>query len=232
MGVIAPPRASALLLRNVPLFSSLTEAQCELLAPCVRRRTYARGATIIDAGGRTESLHIIVSGRAQVVMSNAKGDQVILAILRAGEHFGEMGLIDDLPRTVSVVAREACEVLVLSKQDFQGCLHQNFELAMAVARALVRRLREADTRIGNLALLDVYGRVAQLLMQESEEVDGIRFVRSKISKSDIARMIGASRERVSRVMRDLRERGFVEPRGTTLVLHELALAAEWRSPRA
>ena len=223
MNTAAAPRTSALMLRNVPLFASLTESQCSLLAPCVQRRSYPRGTIIIAAGGRTESLHIIVSGRAQVVISNSRGDQVIVAILKPGEHFGEMGLIDDLPRTVSVVAREACEMLVLLKADFEKCLNQNFELAMTVARGLVTRLRDADTRIGSLALLDVYGRVAQLLLQESELVDGLRVVRARISKQDIARMIGASRERVSRVMRDLHERGYIETRGSSIVLMEPGL---------
>jgi CRP/FNR family cyclic AMP-dependent transcriptional regulator len=223
---VAQPRASSLLLRNVPLFASFSEEQCALLAPCVARRAYPRGAHVIQVGERTESLHIIVSGRVQVVMSDRKGNQVILAILKPGEYFGEMGLLDDLPRSASVVAREACEVLALEKKDFERCLTENFELAMTVARGLVKRLRDADNRIGSLALLDVYGRVAQLLLQESEVVDGARIVKNKFSKQDIARMIGASRERVSRVMKDLEERGFIETRGTSIVLREPVLATD------
>jgi CRP/FNR family cyclic AMP-dependent transcriptional regulator len=220
---MAAPRASALLLRSVPLFGSLSDAQCELLAPAMQRRTHARGTTIIEAGEPTSSLHIVVSGQAQVVMSDRKGNVVILAILKSGEHFGEMGLIDDLPRSASVVARETCEILTLGQADFQHCLREHFEVAMTVTRTLVDRLRNADRRIGNLALLDVYGRVAQLLLQESEEVDGLRMVKSPLSRQDIARMVGASRERVSRVMKDLEQRGFIEPRGRALVLRERAL---------
>jgi CRP/FNR family cyclic AMP-dependent transcriptional regulator len=222
---MAEPRASSLLLRNVPLFASFTEEQCALLAPSVQRRAYPRGAAVIEAGGRTQSLYIIVSGKLQVVMSDTRGNQVILAVLKPGEYFGEMGLLDDLPRSATVVAREPCEVLALAKADFEACLNQNIELAMTVARGLVKRLRDADNRIGSLALLDVYGRVAQLLLQESELVDGSRVVKAKFSKQDIARMIGASRERVSRVMKDLQERGFIEMRAGAMILREPVMAA-------
>jgi CRP/FNR family transcriptional regulator, cyclic AMP receptor protein len=217
---MAEPRSSTLLLRNVPLFASLDDAHCALLAQHVQRRTYPRGATIIEAGEATQSLHLIVTGRAQVVMTDSKGAVVILAILRPGEHFGEMGLLDEHPRSASVVAREPCEVLALGKEQFAACMKDNFELAMTVTRGLVKRLRNADNRIGSLALLDVYGRVAQLLLQESETIDGRRVVVGKYSKQDIARMIGASRERVSRVMTDLQKRGFIEVRRAMIVLRD------------
>jgi CRP/FNR family cyclic AMP-dependent transcriptional regulator len=220
------PRASSLLLRNVPLFASFSDEQCAVLAQLVQRRSYPRGATVIEAGEPTHSLHIIISGRAQVVMSDKKGNQVILAILKPGEYFGEMGLLDDRPRSASVVARESCEVLTLGRQDFARCLKEHSELVVTVTRGLVKRLRNADTRIGSLALLDVYGRVAQLLLQESELVDGVRMVSGKFSKQDIARMIGASRERVSRVMKDLQTRGYIEVKRSSIVLHDPILTIE------
>jgi CRP/FNR family transcriptional regulator, cyclic AMP receptor protein len=217
---MAEPRNSAALLRKVPLFASLDDAQLGLLAAHVQRRTYPRGATIISAGEPTQSLHLLVSGRSQVVVSDSKGNMAILAILRPGEYFGEMGLLDDHPRSASVVARETCEILTLAREQFAACLKNHFELCMTVARGLVKRLRYADNRIGSLALLDVYGRVAQLLLQESEIIDGRRIVTGRYSKQDIARMIGASRERVSRVMTDLEQRGFIEVRRSAIELRD------------
>jgi CRP/FNR family cyclic AMP-dependent transcriptional regulator len=218
MTAMPESRASTLLLRNVPLFASLSDEQREMLAERLQRCRHARGTTIIAAGEPTGSLHIIVSGRAQVVISDNKGHRVILAMLRPGDYFGEMGLLDDGPRSASVVARETSEVLTLDKEDFTRCLEEHFELAMTVARGLAKRLREADNRIGSLALLDVYGRVAQLLLQGAEMVNGIRMVAGGVSKQDIARMIGASRERVSRVMKDLETRGYIEMRGSSILL--------------
>ncbi len=154
------------------------------------------------------------------MMSDAEGKEVILSILGSGEFFGEMGLIDDAPRSASVVAIEPCELLCISKRDFKKCLADNFEMSMAVMRGLVRRLRDADRKIGSLALLDVYGRVARLLLDMSETVDGQKVVTKRLPKQDIAKMIGASREMVSRVMKDLQLGGYIEMRGAAIVLHD------------
>ncbi len=99
-------------------------------------------------------------------------------------------------------------------------------MAMGVMRGLVRRLREADRKIGSLALLDVYGRVARLLIDMSEDVNGQKVVTKRLPKQDIAKMIGASREMVSRVMRDLQLGGFIEQRGSTIILRDKILLPE------
>jgi len=122
-----------------------------------------------------------------------------------------------------VVAIEACELLAITRRDFKKCMAENFEMTMAVMRGLVRRLREADRKIGSLALLDVYGRVARLLLDMSETVDGQKMVTKRLPKQDIAKMIGASREMVSRVMKDLQMGGFIEMRGSTIVLRDTIL---------
>ena len=217
---------STLLLRNVPLFAVLPEHQLGLLTSMVTRKTFARGTTIISAGGPTDSLYIIISGRLKVMMSDNEGREVILAILGSNEFFGEMSLVDDSPRSASVVAIESCELLSLAKRDFNKCLEDNFEMAMTVMRGLVKRLREADQKIGSLALMDVYGRVARLLLEMSEDVGGERIVVKKLAKQDIAKMIGASREMVSRVMKDLQIRGYIELRPGGLLLRDNILALD------
>jgi CRP/FNR family cyclic AMP-dependent transcriptional regulator len=221
-----PASVSTLLLRNVPLFSVLPENQLGLLTSMVTRKTFARGTTIITAGGPTDSLYIVISGRLKVMMSDDEGREVILAILGSNEFFGEMSLVDDSPRSASVVAIESCELLSLSKRDFNKCLEDNFEMAMTVMRGLVKRLREADQKIGSLALMDVYGRVARLLLEMSEDVDGERIVVKKLAKQDIAKMIGASREMVSRVMKDLQVGGYIEVRPGGIVLRDNILAVD------
>ena len=221
-----PASVSTLLLRNVPLFAVLPESQLNVLTSMVTRKTFARGTTIITAGGPTDSLYIVISGRLKVMMSDDEGREVILAILGSNEFFGEMSLVDDSPRSASVVAIEACELLSLAKRDFNKCLEDNFEMAMTVMRGLVKRLREADQKIGSLALMDVYGRVARLLLEMSEEVNGERIVVKKLAKQDIAKMIGASREMVSRVMKDLQSGGYIEVRPEGIVLRDNILAVD------
>jgi len=216
---MAPP-VSSTVLRTVPLFASVPDEQLRMLATVVTRRSATRGSIIIAAGDPTDSLYIILSGRLKVMMSDAEGKEVILSLLGAGEFFGEMGLIDDNPRSASVVAIEPCELLAITRRDFRKCMTENAEMAMAVMRGLVRRLREADRKIGSLALLDVYGRVARLLLDMSETVDGQKMVTKRLPKQDIAKMIGASREMVSRVMKDLQTGGYIEMRGSTILLRD------------
>jgi CRP/FNR family cyclic AMP-dependent transcriptional regulator len=169
-------------------------------------------------GDPVDSLYIVISGRLKVMMGEADGKETILSILGPGEFFGEMGLIDDNPRSATVRAIEPCELLAVSKGAFRKCLAENLALAMAVMRVLVRRLREADRKIGSLAMLDVYGRVARLLLDMSETVNGQKVVTKRITKQDIAKMVGASREMVSKVMKDLQTSGYIEMQGSSIVL--------------
>ena len=216
---MAAPVSTAVL-KAVPLFASFPEDQLRMLTTVVTRKSAPRSTTIMAGGDATDSLYIVLSGRLKVMMSDAEGKEVILSILGPGEFFGEMGLIDDEPRSATVMTIEPCELLSIAKRDFKKCLAENFEMAMAVMRSLVKRLREADRKIGSLALLDVYGRVARLLLDMSENVDGEKIVTKRLPKQDIAKMIGASREMVSRVMKDLQMGGYIEMRGSTIVLHD------------
>lgn len=220
------PTVSTAMLKAVPLFSSVPEDQLHALAAVVTRKSASRSTAVISGGDLTDSLYIILSGRLKVMMSDAEGKEVILSILGPGEFFGEMGLIDDSPRSASVIAIESCELLSIAKRDFKKCLAENFEMTMAVMRGLVRRLREADRKIGSLALLDVYGRVARLLLDMSETVEGEKVVTKRLPKQDIAKMIGASREMVSRVMKDLQMGGYIEVRGSNIVLRDTIVLPE------
>jgi CRP/FNR family transcriptional regulator, cyclic AMP receptor protein len=217
---------STTVLKSVPLFASFPDEQLRMLVTVVTRRSAPRGSVIMAAGDQIDSLYIVISGRLKVMMSDAEGKEVILSLIGPGEFFGEMGLIDDSPRSASVVAIEPCELIAITKREFNKCLAENFEMAMGVMRGLVRRLREADRKIGSLALLDVYGRVARLLLDMSEEVNGQRVVTKRLPKQDIAKMIGASREMVSRVMKDLQMGGYIETRGSSIVLRDTIMLRE------
>ena len=123
------PPVSTALLRNVPLLCLLGDDELALLARVVTRKSYARGSQILGAGDPTDSLYILISGRIKVFMSDLDGKEVILSILEPNEFFGEMGLIDNSPRSASVVALEPCELICIAKPDFKHCLADNFEIA-------------------------------------------------------------------------------------------------------
>lgn len=197
------------LLKTVPLFSSLSDEQLRVLSPFVQLRSYPRSTFILRAGEETDALYVILSGRVKVLIPDEEGHEVILTVMGPHEFFGEMGLLDDQPRSASVETLEQCDMLRFSKAGFMNCLKDNFELAMLVIRNLVRRLRDADRKIESLALIDVYGRVARLIIDMAEEIDGQWIVQRAPPKQEIAHMIGASREMVSRVVKDLQQKGLI-----------------------
>ena len=208
------------LLHSIPMFAGVPDAQLEAIARIAVHRKVARHTTIVRAGDSTDSLYIIISGNARVQVSDAEGREVILTLLGPGECFGEMGLIDGSPRSADVVSSEVCELLVITKTDFKKSLSENFDLCLNIMKSLVRRLREADHKIESLALMDVYGRVAKLLLEFSVEENGLRVIRKRLTKQDIAKMIGASREMVSRVMKDLETSGYIRVAEGCIVLNE------------
>jgi len=207
-------------LKSVPMFAAFSQDELRALATMVMRRSAPRGTAIMREGDPIDFLYIVISGRLKVMMGEADGKETILSILGPGEFFGEMGLIDDNPRSASVIAIEGTELLALTRRAFRKCLVEKPELAMAVMRVLVRRMREADRKIGSLAMLDVYGRVARLLLDMSENVNGRKVVTKRLTKQDIAKMVGASREMVTKVMKDLQTSGYIDVQGSTIVLRD------------
>ena len=202
------------LIRRVPLFSMLTVEQAQTIADGVVKRRYRRGEIIVEQGRKSDALFILLSGRARVITSDARGREVILAVLEAGDYLGEMSLIDNEPHSATVRAEVQTDVLVLGRNEFAVCLPDNSSLSYAILRGLVARLRNADRQIESLALLDVYGRVARALLDMAEDDEGRRVIRSKVSRQDLAKVVGASREMVSRVMKDLEERHLIETQVT------------------
>lgn len=178
----------------------------------------------MEQGHQSNALCILLTGRARVVATDNRGREVILATLGPGDYLGEMSIIDNNAHSATVRAEVQTDVLMLGRAEFTRCLSENASMALMVMRGLTKRLRHADRKIESLALLDVYGRVAHALLDFAvPDAQGRRLIREKISRQDLAKMVGASREMVSRVMKDLEERGFIEvqPDGATLLKDRL-----------
>ena len=211
-------RLNPSILKSVPLFSAFSDAQLTTLLNYVQHRSYPRNVFVIQAGEETDSLYVILSGKVKVLIPDENGREVILSMMGPHDFFGEMGILDDQPRSASVATLEPCELLRLSKAGFINCLKENSEVAMLVIRNLVRRLREADRKIESLALIDVSGRVARLFMDMAEEIDGRLVVPRAPPKQEIARMVGASREMVSRVVKELHDRGLIRAERRRIII--------------
>jgi CRP/FNR family cyclic AMP-dependent transcriptional regulator len=217
-------------LKKVPLFESLPEGELAHFAELTREKTYPKGSVILFENDRGDSLFLVASGQVKVVLIGEDGREVILSVLGAGSFFGEMALIDDSPRSAHVIAMEDATLLVLRREDFQARLRSSPEVAIGLLRELSRRLRRADEKIGSLVLLDVNGRVADLLLRAALE-EGGDMIRRKLTHHTIAQMIGSSRETVSRTMRDFVERGLIQVtrKDITITDRQALLAAAGRS---
>ncbi len=208
------------IMKNVPLFSGLGDDELAVLFRYAVKITVSRNTLLFSQGAPGDALYIIQRGKVKVVLSDAGGKEVILSVLGPGNFFGEMALIDDEPRSAGVMTMEISEFYVISKSDFRACVAKQPELATNLMRHLSRRLRAADQKIGSLALMDVYGRVAGTLLQLAENDGDKRVLTGRYTQKDIASMVGASREMVSRIIRDLTEAGFIEQDGERIILHE------------
>jgi CRP/FNR family transcriptional regulator, cyclic AMP receptor protein len=215
------------LIRRVPLFSLLTNDQAQQsIADSVVKRRYRRGEIIVEHNRKSNALFILLTGRARVLTSDSRGREVILAVLQPGDYVGEMSLIDNEPHSATVRAEVQTDMLVLGRAEFARCLPENSSLSYAILRGLVQRLRNADRQIESLALLDVYGRVARSLLDMAEQTGDQLLIRNKVSRQDMAKIVGASREMVSRVMKDLEERGVIQTQENGSVVIKERLPAD------
>lgn len=217
-------------LKKVPLFATMREGDIHAFAELVRERSYPKGSVIVFEDDPGDALYLVGSGQVKVVLIGEDGREVILSVLGEGSFFGEMSLIDDQPRSATVIAMTDAAVLVLRREDFQARLRSSPEVAIALMREMSRRLRRADEKIGSLVLLDVNGRVADLLLRLADEEGGSQITK-KITHHVIAQMIGSSRETVSRTMRDFVERGLIQVtrKDISILNHDILQRAAGRS---
>jgi len=204
-------------LGTVPLLSGLPTEELASFADLMRERSYPRGSVILFENDPGDSLFVVRSGRVKVVLIGEDGREVILGVLGVGQHFGELSLIDEQPRSAHVIAMEDAGLLVLRREDFRKRVESSPSVAWSLLMELSRRLRRADEKIGGLVLLDVPGRIARLLLDMAEEGGGPA-IEKALTHQTIAQMIGASRETVSRAMKEFQDSGWisVERRRITL----------------
>ncbi|ADJ28805.1 Crp/Fnr family transcriptional regulator [Nitrosococcus watsonii] len=196
-----------------------------LLRDCGITRTYPKHTILIHEGDHSDSLYIILSGKVKVYISDEDGKEVILRTQKAGEYFGELALLDKGPRSASVMALEKSRLSVVSKTVFNRCLTEHPDFALKLLCALTQRIRSLTENVKNLALLDVYGRVARTLLDLAIEKEGKLIIEERPTHQEIAQRVGASREMVSRIMGDLATGGYIEVTSKTIIIpHRLPSA--------
>ncbi len=208
------------MINNITLFNGLPEADLNAIASHAVTRSYAKNTVIINEGDESDSLFLINTGRVKVYLADEEGKEVIINTLGPGDYFGELALIDEAPRSASVMTIEDAKLSIVSKRDFEGCLARYPEIALRVIKGLTKRLRHLTENVKSLALMDVYGRVARTLLSMAVEENGKMVVQQRLTQRDIAAMIGASREMVSRILKDLTVGGYISVDKKSITINE------------
>jgi CRP/FNR family cyclic AMP-dependent transcriptional regulator len=187
------------------------------------RRAYSAGSTIILGGAESGSLYYILGGSVSVVIEDAEGRELVLAYLNEGEFFGEMGLFDEeAQRSAWVVARTECELAQADYRQFRAMSEHTPAILFKIAGQMAARLRKTSAKVRDLAFLDVTGRVARTLLELAQEPDAMTHpdgMQVKITRQEIARIVGCSREMVGRVLKDLEDQGLIHAHGKTMVVY-------------
>src|SRR5688572_23735380 len=171
-------------------------------------RSYPKGTIVVTEGDLTDSLYVILEGRVKVFVSDNDGHEVVLLTQGAGEYFGEL-VLDEGPRSASIVTLVPSRFLIVPKSDFREFVLKNPAFALGIIEKLIGRVRSLTASVKSLALMDVYGRVARLLLELAEESNGGMVIAQRLTQQDIASRIGASREMVSRILKDLSTGGYL-----------------------
>lgn len=192
----------------------------EFLSAAHKRR-YPRGSTIIFAGEESDSIFYITKGSVTVIIEDDTGREIIVAYLNAGDFFGEMAMFGEGTRTAWVKAKSECEVAELSYAKFSELSKRDAGMLFTLTSQLVDRLNKTTQKVGDLAFLDVTGRVARTLLDLCTEPDAMTHpdgMQIKVTRQEIGRIVGCSREMVGRVLKTLEDQGLVSVKGKTMVV--------------
>ncbi len=220
------------MLADIPLFRQLAPDRLEWLSHHLHRRIFPAGSNLAMTEQPGEVVYIILDGTIKIYNQNLDGTEVILAILGAGDTVGEMSLVDSVGRSANIVTQEKSTLLWMDRRTFQECLHTMPTVTTNLVQIVSNRLRLANEQILALATLDVYGRVARQILAFARQYgqptpDGGTLIPIRLTQSDIANLVGASRERTNQVMVFFKRQKFisVDRRHRITILNRDALSA-------
>jgi CRP/FNR family cyclic AMP-dependent transcriptional regulator len=192
-----------------------------LLNHC-HKKNYPAKKTIIHEGDKPQSLYYIIKGSVSVQTENDEGAEIILAYLNEGDFFGEAGLFKEtIDRSAMVVARTACEIAEISYVQYRKLVEEDAEILFMLSGQIFDRLIKTSQKVRDLIFLDVSGRIARTLLELSQQPDAMTHpdgMQIKITRQDIAKIVGCSREMAGRVLKELEEDGLISAHGKTIVV--------------
>lgn len=214
------PQIPSAILKNIPLFSTLSEEELEVIAKMAVRKSCPANTLVMSEGDTDYALYVIESGSLEVFLMDETGKEIVLDTKGPGDYFGEMALLDDAPRSASVTSRESASFLVIQGREFRAYLSTRPDLAVNLLQALSHRVRVLNEQVKDLALKDVYTRLVKVFRQLGENENGQCVIRQKMTHQDLANRVGASREMVSRIVTDLVKGGYIKKEDNHLIISE------------
>jgi len=213
-------------LDRVDLFAGMSEAQVETLKERSRIRVFAPNTIVVSEGDEGSSLFVVQSGSLKAFLTDVGGREVTLSLLDPGDYFGELALLDESPRSASVMAVTRSELLQIPRSAFLALIDAHPACMQIVVHNLVGRIRQLTENVRDLALVDVFGRISRVFEKMAVEKEGLTIIDRRLTQQDLANMVGASREMVNRILRDLVSGGYVELEQQRIVLRK-KLPSHW-----
>lgn len=212
-------------LKQVSIFASLSDEDVRTLMSVAKRRTFRSGEVILHRDDPGQVLYVIKEGKVKICLISPDGQEISLVVFGKGECFGELALLDGLPRSADAIALEKVECYTLQRSDFHNSIMKNPKIAIQVLEVLSKRLRSTDQQVEDLIFLDVYGRVAKKLLELSEthgtRVDDGTRIELRLTQQELASMVGASRESVNKVMGYFTDKKFITTDKHRITLHRV-----------
>ena len=210
------------LLKKIPLFSTLRNEELEAINMVTILKRFLKDQIILLENEEGDTLFIINKGKVKVTSFSENGKEVIFSIMYDGDFFGDMSLLDGKPRSASVVALEDSEVRLIRRHDFIKLLEKHPGIGLRLLEELTSRLRKADERIESLALLDVTGRIAGILLQLANDKSTVTaegtVIKSRPTHQELANMTGTTRETVTRILKQLERKGYIAMNGKDITI--------------
>ena len=207
-------------LKSIPLFSYFSDAEISALEKIVQKKVFPKNTLIFSEGDEPDSLYIVLKGRVWILLNNPDGKELVLNIHKKGDYFGEMALIDDAPRSATAMTKEEVQLLVLRGNEFKNMLRKNPDMVFNLLKSIIHRFRKATEKIEDLAFSDVYGRIARVLTDRAKPLDNTSVIEDKLTHQEIANMVGATREVVSRILKKLSDAGYITTKDKHIEIHQ------------
>ena len=197
---------------------TISEAELQAISGHGITRTYPKGAVVVTEGDTTDTLFVILDGRVKVYATDDQGREILFLTQGPGEYFGEL-VLDGGTRSASVMTLEKARMLAVPKRELQEFVAMNPAFALNIMKKLITRVRSLTASVKSLALMDVYGRVARVLLELAEDTDGRMAISERLTQQDLANRVGASREMVGRILKDLAEGGYITTERSRIVIN-------------